>query len=63
MGKGQDRHRARRALGYTYMRLDGYRARQSSIGLSVHCTNTHTSLMRSTLYVYAAGCRNLHSVH
>ena len=39
MGKEHDRHRARRAQGYTHMRLDEYRARQRLVGLSAHCAN------------------------
>ena len=38
------------------MRLDGYSARQSLIGLSVHCANSyipqHIRIMCCTLYVY-----------
>ena len=32
-----DDHRAT----HTYMRLDGYRARQSLVGLSAHCANSY----------------------
>ena len=64
MGKGQDRHRARRVKGYTYMRLDGYRARQSLVGLSAHCANSYIAHVQHIMqYICAAGCRNLHSVH
>ena len=35
-GIGLDEHK-----GYTYMRLDGYRARQSLIGLGAHCANSY----------------------
>ena len=65
MGKGQDRHRARRAKGYTCMRLDGHRARQSLIGLNVHCANSYIPHVQHIIqYILcAAGCRNLHSVH
>ena len=52
MGKGQDRHRARRAKGYTYMRLDGYRARQSIIGLSVHCANSYIPHVQHIICTY-----------
>ena len=43
MGKGQDRHRAIYVAGIrlTYMRLDGYGARQSLIRLSAHCVNSY----------------------
>ena len=52
-GKLQNRLRARWAKGktdigldeyraaHTYMRLDGYRARQSLVGLSAHCANSY----------------------
>ena len=64
MGKGQDRHRARRALGYTYMRLDGYRARQTLVGLSAHCANSYIPHVQHIIeYTCAVGCRYLHSVH
>ena len=64
MGKGQDRHRVRRAWGYTYMRLDGYRARQSLVGLSAHCANSYIPQHICTVQCAArVGCRNLHSVH
>ena len=36
-GIGLDEHRAT----HTYMRLDGYRARQSLVGLSAHCANSY----------------------
>ena len=42
------------------MRLDGYRARQSLVGLSAHCTNSyipHVQHIIQYIYACAAGCR------
>ena len=45
------------------MRLDGYRARQSLVGLSAHCANSYIPHVQHIIqYICAAGCRNLHSV-
>ena len=47
---------------HTYMRLDGYRARQSLVGLSAHCANSYIPHVQHIIqYICAAGCRNLHS--
>ena len=48
----------------TGMRLDGYRARQSLVGLSARCANSYILQVQHIIqYICAAGCRNLHSVH
>ena len=39
------------------MRLDGYRARQSLVGLSAHCANSYIPHMQHIIqYVCAVGC-------
>ena len=49
---------------YKNLRLDGYRARQSLVGLSAHCANSYIPHVQHIIqYICAAGCRNLHSVH
>ena len=66
-GKLQNRYRARWAMGKTgigldehrAMRLDGYRARQSLVGLSAYCANSyipqHTCILYNVLHMWDVG--------
>ena len=53
MGKRQDRHRAI----HTYMRLGGYRAKQSLVEPNAHGKFPHPT--HTYVHVYATGCWNL----